>query len=199
MDGETDNGHVFTNCVIIGKVSDPFGALSNMAGGYPLQVNGVLVRSAEALYQTCRFPHRPDWQQAILAQHSPMAAKMQAKKERRRSRHSRTDWAQVCLTIRQWVVRVKLAYHYERFATLLRASADRPIVERAHRDTFWGAVLHDGHFQGWNTLGQVLMTVRHEVAKRPRATLLVVLPPAVPHCLLLGSPISAVTLEKSIG
>ena len=38
------------------KTKERFGALSNMAGGFPLHVNGVKIRTSEALYQACRFP-----------------------------------------------------------------------------------------------------------------------------------------------
>ena len=46
-------------CVVFRKTAEAFGGLSNMAAGFPLKVNGVSVRTSEALYQACRFPHRP--------------------------------------------------------------------------------------------------------------------------------------------
>ena len=46
--------------IVFRMTREAFGGLSNMAGGYPVRVNGILVPSAEALYQACRFPHRAD-------------------------------------------------------------------------------------------------------------------------------------------
>ena len=46
--------------VVFLKTNERFGGLSNMAPGFPLRVNGVRIRTSEALYQACRFPHLPD-------------------------------------------------------------------------------------------------------------------------------------------
>lgn len=43
------------------KTNERFGGLSNMAPGFPIVLNGVRIRTSEALYQACRFPRRPDW------------------------------------------------------------------------------------------------------------------------------------------
>ncbi len=51
---------------IFKKNNEEFGALSNMATGFPLRVNGVQIRTAEALYQVCRFPHMPEIQEKII-------------------------------------------------------------------------------------------------------------------------------------
>jgi predicted NAD-dependent protein-ADP-ribosyltransferase YbiA (DUF1768 family) len=48
--------------------------------------------TSEALYQACRFPHRPDVQRLILDQRSPMLAKNVGKPYRR---DSRSDWEEV--------------------------------------------------------------------------------------------------------
>ena len=62
--------------VVFLKTKDAFGGLSNMASGFPLSVNGIHIRTCEALYQACRFPHLPEVQELIIAQKSPMTAKM---------------------------------------------------------------------------------------------------------------------------
>jgi type I restriction enzyme S subunit len=51
-----------------------------MAAGFPLVVNDIAIRTSEALYQACRFPHRPDVQHEIIAQASPLVAKMKSRK-----------------------------------------------------------------------------------------------------------------------
>jgi hypothetical protein len=41
------------------KAKEVFGGLSNMAGGFPLVVNGIHILTSEALYQACYFPPPP--------------------------------------------------------------------------------------------------------------------------------------------
>lgn len=65
---------------------------------------------------------------------------MKSKKEGRRKNHSRSDWGKIEVPIMEWVLRVKLAQHYQRISRLLRATGIRPIVERSRNDRFWGAV-----------------------------------------------------------
>jgi ribA/ribD-fused uncharacterized protein len=168
-------GTVHQDCVVFYKVNDEYCGLSNMSNEFPLRVNGLRVGSSEALYQACRFPHRPDWQQEILDAPHAMRAKMVAKKEGRRKEHSRADWEQVQEAVMRWCLRVKLAQHARQFGGLLRWSAPRPIVERSRKDRFWGAVLEkDGVLRGENRLGRLLMGLRDELLARtdPLALLL---------------------------
>ncbi|MFN9866243.1 MAG: DUF1768 domain-containing protein, partial [Pseudanabaena sp.] len=76
-------------CITFRKTAEKFGGLSNMAGGYLLNVNGVKILTSEALYQACRFPHLPEVQRLIIAERSPMTAKMKSKPYRD---NSRVDW-----------------------------------------------------------------------------------------------------------
>ena len=71
--------------VVFLKTREEWGGLSNMAGGFPLKVNGIPIRSSEALYQSCRFPHMPHVQRLIFGQKSPMSAKMVTKPHRTNS------------------------------------------------------------------------------------------------------------------
>src|SRR5437899_1766418 len=82
--------------VVFLKTKEEFGGLSNMAGGFPLRVNGVSILTSEALYQACRFPHLPDVQRQIIAERSPMTAKMRGKPHRA---NSRPDWDNVRVRI----------------------------------------------------------------------------------------------------
>ncbi len=184
---------VHENCAVFFKVMDDFGGLSNMAGGYPLCVNGIKVFSSEALYQACRFPHQPEWQREIVGQQSPMAAKMKSKKEGRRKHHSRSDWDEMEIEIMQWVLRVKLAQHYHQMSKLLRATENRQIVEKSRNDRFWGAVEHeDGVLRGRNHLGQLLMGLRECVEIMAQEELSEVQPLTIADFCLLGTPIGIV-------
>lgn len=189
-------GRCFDDCLVVFKVSEAFGGLSNMSNEYPLRVAGLPVRSSEALYQACRYPQRPEWQREILDAPHAMVAKMKAKKEGRRAR-SRPDWPQVQVEVMRWVLRVKLAQNMLRFGGLLKWSKGRPIVEKSARDRFWGAVEEkDGVLRGENWLGRLLMELREELAARRAAAeegvLLRVPPPAIADFCLLGREIGVV-------
>ena len=190
----SEDGVRHLGCVGFRKTNEYWGGLSNMAGRYPLHVNGRTIFSAEALYQACRFPDQPNWQDEILCQRSPMAAKMSAKKDGRRESHSRADWDHIRVDIMRWVLRVKLALHYDRFGELLRLSGDRMIVEISHKDRFWGAVAEaDGTLRGRNQLGRLLMELRQLLlASVSREELTVVYPFGAPNFLLRGQPIETV-------
>ncbi len=179
--------------VVVYKTRDSFGGLSNMAAGFPLQVNGVRILTSEALYQACRFPHLPDVQRAIIGQHSPMTAKMKSKPYRN---ESRSDWDQVRFKVMRWCLRVKLAQHYEAFGQLLLATQDRPIVEQSRKDDYWGAKasgVADEVLIGQNVLGRLLMELREQLKSDTTGELKMVAPLAVPNFSLLGKPIGMVT------
>jgi ribA/ribD-fused uncharacterized protein len=168
-----------------------------MSNEFPLRVNGLQIGSSEAPYQAFRFPHRPDWQQEILAAPHAMQAKMKSKKEGRRKEHSRPDWEAIQVEVMRWCLRVKLAHHVTKFGGLLRWSAPRPIVERSQKDRIWGAVLEkDGVLRGQNRLGQLLMELCEKLLACKLAgqesRLLRVEPPQIPDFLLLGQAIAVI-------
>lgn len=174
--------------VVFLKTDAPFGGLSNMAGGYPIHVNGVRILTSEALYQVCRFPHLPDVQKMIIGQISPMTAKMRSKPYRK---DSRADWDQVRVRIMRWCLRMKLANNWNKFSELLLRTGERPIVEESRKDDFWGAkVVDDGDtLVGMNVLGRLLMELREQVKLQGRDAALDVAPPAIPQFQLFGRPI----------
>lgn len=174
--------------VVFLKTGEPFGGLSNMAGGYPIHVNGVRILTSEALYQACRFPHLPDVQKLIIGQISPMTAKMRSKPYRK---DSRPDWDQVRVRIMRWSLRMKLANNWDTFSALLLKTGERPIVEESRKDDFWGAkVVDDGDtLVGMNVLGRLLMELREQVKQQGRDAALDVAPPDIPQFLLFRRPI----------
>lgn len=163
-----------------------------MAPGYPLNVNGCFIWTAEAIYQASRFPHRRDVQKLILGQTSPMTAKMRSKPYRE---DSRPDWDQVRVLIMRWCLRVKLIQNWEKFRTLLLATGERPIVEDSRRDSFWGAVATKDDPEilvGCNVLGRLLMEVRENVRTNHIREGDQVPPAKIPNFLLYGCPIGFV-------
>lgn len=183
-------------CVIFRKTNEEFGGLSNMAGGYPLHIGQVRIRSAEALYQACRYPHMPEVQQLIINQVSPMTAKMKGKPYRSRSR---TDWDVARVRIMKWCLRVKLAQHWVKFGSLLLSTGVRPIVEESSKDDFWGAIPQtNGRLVGANVLGRLLMELREQLRSSSWPELKTVRPPAIPEFQLLGNSIEPIVSQDSL-
>jgi type I restriction enzyme, S subunit len=182
-------------CALFLKTKDRFGGLSNMAAGYSLLVNGIRILTSEALYQACRFPHKPDIQKLIIGQASPMTAKMVGKPHQK---DSRPDWDEVRVQIMRWCLRVKLAQHWETFGELLLSTGEQPIVEEASRDPFWGAQpTHANTLIGANVLG-VLLTELREALKSPHADQLrIVEPPSLHKFLLVEKPIGVIESPKA--
>lgn len=157
--------YIRSEVVTFRKTNEDFGGLSNMAPGYPLEVAGIRIRTSEALYQACRFPHMPDIQRMILEETSPMTAKMRSKPYRE---NSRPDWNDVRIPIMRWCLRVKLVQNREKFSELLFATGNRPIVEDSRKDEYWGAKSNEtGELFGKNVLGRLLMELRYQLHKQP--------------------------------
>lgn len=166
-----------------------------MAGGFPLLVNGISIRTSEALYQVCRFPHLPDVQRLIIAQRSPMTAKMKSKPHRH---DSRRDWNRVRVNVMRWCLRVKLAQNWDEFSDLLKDTGVHPIVEYSRKDDFWGAKpADDGTLVGTNALGRLLMDLRETVKRESSEEFLRVDPLSIEDFLLDGRPIEPVTTTIS--
>ncbi|MFQ6163422.1 NADAR domain-containing protein [Sinorhizobium meliloti] len=181
--------------VVFLKTNERFGGLSNMAPGFPLRVNGVRIRTSEALYQACRFPHMPDVQRKIIDEHSPITAKMRSKPFRE---DSRPDWDAVRVKIMRWCLRVKLAQNWREFGRLLLATGERPIVEQSRKDDFWGAkVAEDGSLVGMNVLGRLLMELREQLKGDQAENLRFIEPLGIPEFLLFRKPIEAICAEGS--
>jgi type I restriction enzyme, S subunit len=184
-----------TVSVVFLKTNERFGGLSNMAPGFPLRINGIPIRTSEALYQACRFPHMPDVQHRILDEHSPMTAKMRTKPFRSQSR---PDWDNVRVKIMRWCLRVKLAQNWHAFSELLLATEDRPIVEQSRKDDFWGAkVTKNGTLVGMNVLGRLLMELREQLKSEDPESLKIVEPPPIPEFMLFQKPIEPVYAGRS--
>lgn len=173
--------------VVFLKTHEPFGGLSNMASGFPIYLNGIVALTSEALYQSCRFPHLPDVQMLILAQRSPMTAKMVGKPYRA---DSRPDWDRVRVKVMRWCLRAKLLHNWQRFGDVLLATGELPIVEESRRDDFWGAKPIDSvTLTGSNILGRLLMELREEVRRGAFRGCVTLRPPQLPNFMLLGVPV----------
>ena len=197
------------SCVVFRKTREEWGGLSNMAAGYPLKVNGISIRTTEALYQACRYPHKPNLQRRIIEERSPMTAKMRGKPFRKESRPlwesvDEADRLLENVKIMRWCLRVKLAQNWSPFSQLLLETGDIDIVEHSRRDVFWGAKLAAaGNLVGMNVLGRLLMQLREQVKTVDPERLKQVDPPLLPNFRLYGRPIEKVypydeTLKEAV-
>ncbi len=179
--------YVRNECAIFRKTTEEFGGLSNMAPGYPLEVNSIKIRSAEALYQACRFPDYPDIQMQIIDQRSPMTAKMITRPHLEKTRH---DWFQERIRIMQWCLRVKLLQNYCSFSNLLRMTGEKSIVEDSRKDEFWGAKANSkGELVGANVLGRLLMELRSHLLEFNEDPPKELPPPSIVDFNLFGEPV----------
>ena len=161
-----------------------------MAPGFPLVVNDVRILTSEALYQACRFPHRPEVQELIFAQNSPMTAKMKSRPYRE---DSRPDWENIRVAVMRWCLRVKISQNWDRFATLLRETHDRPIVEESNKDPFWGArPVNAEQLEGANVLGRLLMELRSFITGPDADQYRAVETPKIKQFLIFNEPIRAI-------
>jgi len=172
------------------KTTEKWGGFSNMCGGYPIVVDEINFRSAEALYQSCRFPDSPEIQEKIILQTSPMTAKMVGKPFRELTRD---DWIKVRVQVMKWCLRVKLAQNWDAFSELLLESGDMPIVELSNKDAFWGAKpIESNMYLGINALGRLLMGLREQLIKNDKEYFMVVPPLNIDNFLLFGQKIETV-------
>ncbi|MCX2524733.1 NADAR family protein [Larsenimonas rhizosphaerae] len=188
--------YVRNEVVVVYKTKEAFGGLSNMASGYPLNINDICVLTTEALYQACRFPHMPKIQQEIIGQYNPMISKKISKPYQA---FSRPDWNSVRFKVMRWCLRVKLAQNYEEFGGLLLATGNRPIVEQSRKDDYWGAKLVDdvgNVLVGQNVLGRLLMELREKIKKDTENMLYTVRPLNIPDFSLLDQPIGIIKSHK---
>lgn len=179
------------NSCIFKKNNEAYGGLSNMATLFPLNIHGIEIRTAEALYQACRFPHLPEVQKKIVEEKSPMTVKMISNAHKKKSRE---DWDQVKMKIMRWCIQVKLAQNFVTFGSLLEETGMKDIVENSAKDNYWGAIPNeDGTiFTGMNVLGRLLMQLRQIFLSQEKYSLLYVHPLQISDFMFFGSPIGII-------
>lgn len=161
-----------------------------MASGFPLNVNRISIRTAEALYQACRFPDHPEYQREIIDQKSPMTAKMVSRKYKEKTRY---DWDRQRVKVMRWCLKIKFVQNAVALGALFEESGEFPIVEFSKKDCFWGAK-PDGERQliGRNVLGRLLMELRQQWVDKGITENSVVYPLDMEKFYLLAKPIEPV-------
>jgi ribA/ribD-fused uncharacterized protein len=183
--------------IVFLKTKEEYGGLSNMCSGYSLCVNNIIIRTSEALYQACRFPHLPEVQGKIIGSLSPMTAKMVSKPFRDKTR---SDWYSVRMNVMRWCLRIKLIQNWNKFSSLLRSTGDLPIVEESRKDDYWGAKpVGENSLVGMNILGRLLMELRRDIFNNKIVDGDTVPPLMIPEFKLNGLEIGPVFFQDSFG
>lgn len=159
MSNYSKKRYLLKECITFRKTNEEYGGLSNMAGGYPIYIEGVKILTSEALYQACRFPEYPEIQREIIEQRSPMTAKEISRKY---DHLTRKDWASNRVQIMNWCIHLKLLYNWNKMGNLFQRTMDKEIVELSSKDDFWGAFERGDYAEGYNVLGLLLKQVRKD-------------------------------------
>jgi ribA/ribD-fused uncharacterized protein len=148
------------------KVNLEYGWLGNMSP-YPIEYRGKHYRTTEALFQCMRFEGYPEVQKIIMAQRSPMGAKMKAKKFRKElglkvNMGDKADLERMIICLKS-----KLNQHFK-LKEMLILTGDSIIIEDSSKrpnksGLLWGAALIDGEWVGQNVLGKLWMDLRQEL------------------------------------
>lgn len=145
------------DCISFRSTKGNYGGLSNMAGGFPLNLENIKIYNAEALYQSLKYPNHPNIQEEIFAVKSPIFAK---KISRKYSKFERKDWIQVRFKIMRYCIELKLEQNFIKFSEVLLSTKNKSIVEYTKTDKIWGAIDVGAYYEGTNALGRLLMELR---------------------------------------
>ena len=141
--------------------TDAYSEFSNFAP-YGIALDGAWWRTVEHYFQAQKF-HDAAYRERIRLSNRPKDAKALGMT---RAIPLRPDWEDVKDGIMLQAVTVKFETHAE-LAQLLLSTGERPIVENAPMDAYWGCG-PDGN--GLNKLGRILMTVRDKLRSEAPAS-----------------------------
>ena len=178
-----------SNTIAFRKTTEPFGGLSNMASGYPIEWKFITVKSSEALYQALRYPNNCNIQAEILLQTNAMSAKMISKKY---LKHTRDDWEEIKYKIMKLCLELKLISNWDLLHDLFILTENKNIVELVYDDSVWGAKDIGNQYFGENALGRLLMGLREKFIFNP--TTAFISPPPIDDVVLLGVDIKELDL-----
>ena len=154
-------------CAVFGRTKYKWGEFQNMHRKFPLVVSGIDIHSSEALYQSMRFPHHPDIQEAILLDPNPFAAKTVAHEHIDKTRadwHDFVDGKVELRVLAMYVtIQIKSIQHMDTFMPLFEEAKDKDIIEYSRHDPFWGTGPMDGMsdiLTGQNVLGKLWDVVK---------------------------------------
>ena len=138
-----------------------WGAFSNFQPlAVPIVAGPWSFGTAEAAYQACKFPARPDVQRRIA----------EAPTARDATAIGRTPglgidpgWNVQRVDVMRCVLRLKREANAAEIDSVLAATGERPIVEVSTRDPWWGARPVVDRYEGHNVLGRLWMELRQHI------------------------------------
>ncbi len=134
--------------------AEPYGAFSNFSR-HGVEMDGLWWPTVEHYFQAQKFLDEP-YRSTIRSVSDPKRA---AALGRSREVPIRTDWEEVKVDIMRQAVLKKVRTH-PAVRELLLSTGNRPLVENAPGDMFWGCG-QDGSGQNW--LGRILEEAREMV------------------------------------
>lgn len=153
------------NVISFTAVKLPYGWLGNMSPGV-ISYQEKEYRTSEALFQCLRFKDYPEIQDSIRNAKSPMAAKMIAKKEKKRLIDSGVvllgdeDIERMMLCLKLKIEQVK------GIKEMLLDTGDKILIEdislrtNSQSNLFWGMFNIEDTWRGKNNLGNCWMKIR---------------------------------------
>ena len=144
------------------RTRERWGKLSNFAGGMPIVLHGLRMRTSEHLYQICKFGRdAADVQAEVAAIDRAWDAKQHAWRRVHEGRGA-PGWEGVSLEAMRWTLEVKAMCHPRQVREVLADTGGRDVVELSKRDDFWGAVPRKGTqmLDGMNMLGRLWQELR---------------------------------------
>lgn len=148
-----------SECAVFMKSKEKWGELANTHSGFPVEHEGIMYGSTEALYQALKLPANSGLRELIAVNKSPLGAKYQVY-------DYKSQW--LVLTKKQLldnmriVIRLKLEQHEDSFGKILLETGDKPIVEMSYKDFYWAAEPIGNKLVGVNALGRLLMERRQQ-------------------------------------
>lgn len=148
------------DCIPFSKVQDEWGILGNFYPT-PLLVNGVEFCNSEQLFQMMKFKDK----ETLFAIYTKKGLPMKwAAKSGEKKGLCRDDWGKLIVDCMKFCLQTKFEQS-EDFRNTLEATKGKIIVEdqtsnrKKSADT-WGCKLVNGHYEGSNLLGRLLMELR---------------------------------------
>ena len=158
------------------RVKGPGGWMGNMAP-YPIQYQGVTARTTEHLFQALRLGLATPAAAEVLAEPSPMGAKLRYKALIKDHPILVEPRSPADVDLMRLCIRLKVEQH-RTIRDNLAATGSALLIEdttsreaRGRPDRFWGAALVDGKWEGANWVGVLWMDERARLAA-PQESLL---------------------------
>ena len=136
----------------------PFYEFSNFAE-YPIHIQGVKYPTSEHYFQSQKYTHRPQLQEAVRCASTPRKA-YDMTRQAEFYQNQRADWDACKDDVMKHALIQKFTQHSSRRA-MLKDTGSRCIVEHTRKDKYWG---DGGDGTGENRLGKLLMEVRDHLA-----------------------------------